>query len=138
MKTEIAFVKQGGQILDRNALANFWNAIPDGEWILQLQSRNIRSLKQAGYYWVAVVPAVRQGLQDAGYTEVRLNAQAHELLKQLFLKKEIVSAYTGEMLTTTGSTTELDTQEFENYIDQVVAWAAENLYLSIPPPQRKQ
>lgn len=91
-----------------------------------------RSLCQNSFYWGVVVPMVRAGLLDTGY-KLSLE-QTHDLLKMMFLEKEIVNEKTGEILKSIKSTTELTTTDFMVFIDDVQRWASEYLSIVIPSP----
>lgn len=93
-----------------------------------------RSSQQNRYYWGAVIPVVAAGLQELG---VRMTAeQTHDLLKYKFCKTEIVTN-DGDILTTLGSTTQMDTAEFNIFVEQVQQWAAEYLRVVIPEPNEQ-
>lgn len=77
---------------------------------------------------------VREGLRDLGYRDVKTVGDAHEVMKNLFLKKTYKNDETGQVITIVGSTTDLTTVEFNEYLDEIIEWAAEYLSISIPPP----
>ena len=59
----------------------------------------------------------------------------HDYMKYKFLKEPVVNEDTGEVLyERINSTTDLSTAEFNNYIEVVRKWAAENLDIYIPDP----
>jgi hypothetical protein len=104
-------------------------------WIEISDYRKSRSTKQNSYYHVVVVPMVLEGLVDAGYERYKLSSEVvHELLKEKFLKQEIASEITGEVLTVTRSTTDLSTVEFAEFIASVQQWASEYLNIVIASP----
>lgn len=92
-----------------------------------------RSIQQNSYYWAAVIPITKQGLIDAGYQNIGI-AEVHQLLKGMFLKKEIVNEATGDILTLAGSTAELSTVEFLEFIEKIATWLAEYLNVILPEP----
>lgn len=96
------------------------------------KKKKSRSLSQNGYYHAVVVPLIRQGLIDIGTKLTR--EETHEILKMKFLKKEIVNESTGEILTYTGSTAELTTVQFMDFISEVQQWSSEFLNVVIPDP----
>jgi hypothetical protein len=85
-------------------------------WKVQVTERkHIRNLSQNDYYW-----AILEGLSDhLGYTKEEI----HELLKYKFLKyaKEIA----GQPVVIVPSTTDLDTAQFSDYIENVLKFANE-------------
>lgn len=104
-------------------------------WIEISAYRKSRSTKQNSYYHKVIINSVLEGLVDAGYERYKLSSEVvHELLKEKFLKQEIVSEITGEVLTVTRSTTDLSTVEFAEFIANVQQWASEYLNISIASP----
>lgn len=95
-----------------------------------------RSNNQNRYYWGVVVPLVRQGLKEAGYGNV-MKSEVHKLLKGMFIKDEIVNETTGEILSFVGSTAELSTTAFNEFMEGIAQWAAEQLSLVIPEPNEQ-
>jgi len=124
-----------GRITNSVPIRNFFKELPDGSYMARFTPRKIRSLNQNAYYHGIMVPMVKEGLRDAGYDEIKTNADAHEVLKTLFLKKDIVNKTTGQLVATIpGSTTDLTTIEFNGYMDEIGKWASEFLGIYIPPP----
>lgn len=99
------------------------------------QYRKSRSNLQNKYYWGCCIPSVIDGMVDIGYPRHEIDSEVvHEFLKGKFLKKELVSEQTGDILQVTGKTKDLNTVDFSNYIDDIIRWAAEFLSISIPLP----
>jgi len=96
------------------------------------KKRRTRSLSQNSYYHAVVVKMVREGLIDVGY-KVSIE-QTHDLLKKTYLQKDIVNEKSGEILSSTKSTTELSTSEFMDFIAEIQQWATEYLSIEIPDP----
>lgn len=94
--------------------------------------RNTRSNPQNRYYWGVVVYMIRQALVESGW-EITHEA-THETLKFRFLKEDRPVGKDGEFITTVRSTTDLDTQEFSDYVEKCIQFAAEYLNVVIPPP----
>jgi hypothetical protein len=81
-----------------------------------------RSNQENRYYWGVVLKLVSQ---TTGYTPEEI----HELMRYMFLpKKEVMGQ---EII---GSTTELKTNEFEDYLTRIRGWAQEKLNIRIPLP----
>lgn len=80
-----------------------------------------RSLEQNAYYWGVVLPLIGQ---TTGY----LPEEVHEALKWKFLRQQ------GAKLDRIISTTALDTIDFEQYLEKVRLWAAQELQIVIPLP----
>lgn len=95
--------------------------------------REKRSNQANRYYWGICVDLIARGLKDAGWEPRECSAeQVHELLKREFLTED--RHINGVIVKRTKSTTELDTQQFGEYIEHCVRFAAENLDVIIPPP----
>ena len=123
MKDKSLKVKDGKMIKYNLTRANLPNLITKLKeldfnkiWKVQVTERkHIRNLSQNDKYW-----AILEGLSDhMGYTKEEL----HELLKYKFLKyaKEIA----GQPVVVVPSTSDLDTGEFAEYIENVLRFANE-------------
>lgn len=77
---------------------------------------------------------VRDALNDAGYREVKTPEDAHEILKNLFLRKKKYNRKNGRTKEIAGSTATLTTVEFNTYVEEIIQWAAEYLSIQIPLP----
>lgn len=84
-----------------------------------------RTIPQNAYLWGVVYKYISE---EIGYEP----EQVHELMKFKFLKIEILVK--GNPETVIRSTTDLSTEEFNQYIERIVRWAAEFLSVSIPEP----
>lgn len=121
------------KISRRNEMQEALLAFEGKEFQITIEKKKkSRSLNQNGYYHAVVVPMVRQGLIDIGTKLTR--EETHEILKMKFLKKEVVLEETGEILNYTGSSAELTTTQFMDYIAEIQMWAAEFLNVVIPDP----
>jgi hypothetical protein len=121
------------KISRRNEMQEALLAFEGKEFQITIEKKKkSRSLNQNGYYHAVVVPMVRQGLIDIGTKLTR--EETHEILKMKFLKKEVVLEETGEILNYTGSSAELTTTQFMDYIAEIQQWAAEFLNIVIPDP----
>ena len=88
-----------------------------------------RTNPQNKYYWGVVLPIISL---ETGYTV----DETHEVLKQMFLQKEIVNRKTGQVNRVTDSTAMQDTKQFAEYIDKIVMWAMTELDCYIPDPAK--
>ena len=86
----------------------------------------IRSSAQNNYYWGVVLTMLAA---ETGHT----TEEIHEYLKDMYLPKVFVSI-AGKEKQLTKSTTTLDTFFFEQYLEQVRAFAASELNMHIPLP----
>jgi hypothetical protein len=111
------------------------------EWCQQNKGKNIvvklerkynkRSSPQNRYYHGVVVQEIRLGFLDVGY-EMSAD-EVHYFLKQKFNAIE-VPGVGGEVIEVPGSTTEMTTVQFMEYVDRIARWAAEYLNVTIPAP----
>jgi hypothetical protein len=86
-----------------------------------------RSLPQNAWYWTAIVKPIAD---YTGYTEQEM----HAVLKEKFLaRRHIVIA--DEDISISPTTTTLTTEEFTNYAERVIAWAASDLGLVLEDPR---
>jgi len=99
------------------------------------QKKKKRSIEQNAYYWGVVVPLVKLGLTDVGYKIDK--EETHDFLKSQFLKKELINEKTGEILKTVGSTQNLSTSDFMDFIAEIQQWASEFLNVYIPDPNEQ-
>lgn len=81
------------------------------------REKRIRSHAANRYYWSMLVPIFSE---LTGYEK----DEAHELLKSMFLKREVVLPG-GETVEMIGSTAKLDVKEFGEYCDRIIRWMAE-------------
>lgn len=90
---------------------------------LQLAKKR-RSCKQNAYMWGVVIPAVLELFREAGNTITEEGV--HDFLKAYVggLQKTIIKP-DGTRAVILGSTTDLGTAEFEQYLEKCRAWAAQ-------------
>ena len=92
-----------------------------------------RSDPQNRYYWGVVVEMIRAGMKEMG--DKVTPDQVHEFLKWRFLRTQKIDEATGEVLYEyAGSTADLSTVEFSEYVEKCCQFAAELLGVSIPLP----
>jgi hypothetical protein len=137
MKNSVFIHISNNQITNKKLIRHAFEVLKDGRYEVTIQSKNNRSDQQNKYYWSGLIPAVKEGLKEIGYREITTAEQTHELMKFMFLKKQIVNENTGEVLETIGSTTKLSTTEFNEYIDRISQFAAEFLGVEIMPPNKQ-
>lgn len=108
--------------------------LADGQYLVKIESKKKRTNPQNSYLWGCVYELALVGFRDLGYSEIKTTSDVHEVFKHLFLKRDVVSP-DGELITTiTRSTTELTTIEFNQYLESIWQFSAENLNVNIPPP----
>lgn len=121
-------------IFQRNDMVSGLQNLGSGfvEIIIRLAGK--RSSPQNRYYWGAMLPIVKDGLKELGIDMSK--EQTHEMLKYRFLKREFITS-DGDILQSIGSTTELSTKEFNEYIESIQIWSAEYLNVNIPDPNEQ-
>lgn len=85
-----------------------------------------RSKSQNAYYWSVPLTILAE---STGHT----TEEVHDAVKEMFLPRKFVKLGNHEVQTHK-STTELDTDEFEKYLEQIRAWASTELGITIPLP----
>lgn len=90
--------------------------------IVVRKQKSQRSIDQNSYYWGVVVEILRDRF---GYEAEEM----HEALKFKFLR-----THEGEALETVKSTTKLNTAEFEDFLERIRRWAAQEYNCFIPLP----
>lgn len=93
-------------------------------------TRDVRSRtnKQNKYYWGVIVDRISN---ETDHTD----EEVHEFLKTKFLGRRFIEI-AGEEVEITKSTKKIDTIEMTRYIEQIRAWAAQFLGMTIPSPQQ--
>ena len=107
---------------DRETFDRYLTSLIGQVQIIVKKKRKQRSVEQNNYYWGVVIPIL---MDYCGYTK----EQMHNALIMMFLKVE------GKIPTFRGSS-ELNTLEFCEFVDRVVIWAAMELNVVIPPPEK--
>lgn len=122
--------------MKRDILVNFSDEGPRRSLLMELSKlrgphrisvckyRKRRTDRQLRYYWPCVVQPFADFLRAQG--ENVTDDEAHEYLKLRFNGREIINPGSGEVVGTVGrSTGELDTSEFNDYVERCAAWLAE-------------
>lgn len=133
----LAKVKDGGlKVSRRSDFVEVLNSFEGKDIQITIdKKKNDRSILQNNYYWAVCVPLVREGLKDAGMKMSK--EETHELLKYKFLQVEKVNEETGEVFKFLGSSAELTTTGFMEYIADIQQWGAEYLDIQIPSPNEQ-
>jgi hypothetical protein len=105
---------------------DWFDKFPEGTHVFvtikKIEKRQMRSIVQNNYYWGVVIDI----LSDfTGYDPEEM----HNALRHKFLTYENIKG-----LPTTLSTTQLKTNEFEDYLERIRRWAATDLGVYIPLP----
>jgi hypothetical protein len=91
------------------------------------QYRLRRSINQNKYYFGVVLERISQA---TGFFPDEL----HDILKRKFNPKIKVLRQTGEEMVIGGTTTEMNTEEFEKYLENIRIWALSELDCLVPLP----
>jgi hypothetical protein len=126
---------KGGKLFIRNRRA-FDDQIArlNERWELEVtvkRQTTTRSLQANRYYWGVVVAALSE---HTGYTPDEL----HDFLKMKFIPKRLAvcdgNGVVVDELVLGGSTREMNTIEFYDYVESIRMWAAEELGVVTPDP----
>lgn len=117
-------------------IVDYIRSRPEGVYSIELtRVRRGRTLNQNAYYWAVVLPCVARGFAAAyGEADVSVD-RAHRRLKDEFLRRPDRRADTGEVVGWfTPSSADLDVEEFCTFLDNVIAFARDQMMIQIPPP----
>jgi hypothetical protein len=117
------------------ALAQHFNQLSDGKYLLETKHADRRSIQQNRYYW-DMCDIIKDALRDAGWNWIRTKEDAHNYLREKFLRITEVNEETGEGFDRTRSTTELTPDEMNAYWEDIWQFASEYLGIYIPPPEK--
>jgi hypothetical protein len=94
-----------------------------------------RSLPQNAFLHGVVIPEVRLGMIEAGYSPAECTTEmVKDFLKFRFAKKELVNEKTGEIMETIQPTSQMTTIELNEFIEEIRRFSAEFLNHEIPEP----
>lgn len=130
-------ISPAGHVINTQSVRQFFNELPqDSTGTLTWKPANVRSLSQNAYYHAVCVPMIKDGLREIGYDEIKTNDQAHSFLKNKFLRQYAHNRNNPEEVLDlgAGTTTELTTKMFMDYIAEIQKFAAEFLSITIPDP----
>lgn len=109
---------------------SFWKilkTLKEKKYAIEIkQYRENRSNPQNRYYWGAVLSILSS---HTGFT----SEEMHEVLKQKFLPV-FKALPTGEEIRIPGSTSTLDTVQFEDYLEKIKQFAIQELDCYLPDP----
>ncbi len=97
------------------------------------EHRARRSDRQNRYLWPCFVQPFGDYLRGHG-NEHFTDEMAHAVLKEMFLKTTVIDAETGQEFTYTRSSTELNTVEFNEYLDKIAAFLVTECGFVVPEP----
>jgi len=113
---------------DKKRLYQVLKNLQSGVYKVTLQKiKDSRSLNQNKYYWAVVVSVLAS---EVGY----FKDEMHMVLRRKFLGYTRTNPITGEQEMFAKSTTDLNTQEMEEYLEAIRVWAISELDIYIPLP----
>ena len=114
---------------DKQSLFSYLKELENDYIVSVKKQRNTRSNMQNSYYWKCIV----QGLaEELGY----FPNEMHDALRAKFLSEyEMISFNDNQIaINKIGSTTALNTKEFETYTEQIRVWALTDLGIRLMLP----
>ena len=114
---------------DKQSLFSYLKELENDYIVSVKKQRNTRSNMQNSYYWKCIV----QGLaEELGYFPNEL----HDALRAKFLSEYEMISYNDNQIAINkiGSTTALNTKQFEQYTEQIRVWALTDLGIRLMLP----
>lgn len=119
---------------DKRLILESIRALQGPHRISWCKHRPRRSDRQNRYYWPCFVQPFADYLRQS--KPLFTDEMAHAVLKEMFLKVTVMDENTGRELEYTRSTTELNTEEFNHYLDEVAKFLAEDCGFVVPEPDQ--
>lgn len=132
-KFTIINVNEAGEITNRNNLKELFT-LKKGRYMVEVSGADKRSLQQNKYIHAVLIPEFRKALNSVGYGEVKTDEQAKLVMKSMFLTREFPSETGGKPVHFVQDTSALTKEEMGVLIEEVIAFAAENMNYQIPFP----
>ncbi len=122
---KIYLTKEDGKIYATKSIKNELETMKDGSYVITIdKQKKARSNLQNSYYWWLVLPLLSE---STWYTEEEI----HELMKKQFLSKRKKVLW--KFINKAKSTTELSTEEFNEYIEKIRVFASKfSVYIPLP------
>ena len=114
---------------DKQSLFSYLKELENDYIVSVKKQRNTRSNMQNSYYWKCIV----QGLaEELGY----FPNEMHDALRAKFLSEYEMISYNDNQIAINkiGSTTALNTKQFEQYTEQIRVWALTDLGIRLMLP----
>lgn len=113
------------QAVYKKGLTKFFEQWPNERFEMEVKKVNDHSRPLQKYYFGVVIPQMQLALNDAGYA-VALG-DVHDFIKQFcpVMREQII--IDKKVFEHDRSLTDLDTQEFRDYIEQLAKWALDFL-----------
>lgn len=108
--------------------------VPIGSYKIIMEPLGKRTTLQNAWFH-SILPEIRMALRDAGFSDIKTNEDAKDLVKSIFFKKKISNGVEEiEVIQGTSKTAKLD---FAEKADEIIRWAAEYLGINIAPPEKQ-
>jgi hypothetical protein len=118
---------------EKQAVLQFVRGLAGPHRVEIVKYRARRTDTQNRYYWPCVVQPFADFLRGQG--ETITDEQAHDLMKAKFLTVTVTNSGTGEVIgDRVRSTTELNVEEFSEYLEKCIAWLADMFGIECPIP----
>ncbi len=132
MHEEIIHINNG-EVTNYKALEKFYAGLGTGKYLITAKNIKKRSNNQNRYYWSVCVGMIKDRMIELGND---VDAQlVHDYLKDRFNRKEIWAD--GVNIGSIGdTTTKLNKEDFEKYLEKVKRFAADVLSIYIPDPNQ--
>lgn len=126
-----------GKPVNAENVRKLFNQLTEGKYNVDITKIDKRSNQQNRYLHGVLIPEFRKALNSVGYDEVKTDSQAKEIMKQTFLKREVVNKETGGKLEYVQQTRDLTKEENNILIEEVIKFCAENMNYVVPYPNEQ-
>jgi hypothetical protein len=119
------------QLYDRIGLLQHIQALKNTEVKLVITPKLQKRTKQQNhYYWGVVIPFVQKKLNELGWDYDPIDV--HTFCKSQFCAKEVVHPITNEIVKLPQSTAKLSKEAFQQYLQRINQFLAENFGETLP------
>lgn len=129
--------KSDGSFSNTKVYKEYLDELEHGQIKIVVSSMKKRSLPQNSFLHGVLIPEFRNALVSVGYDEVKNDKQAKDIMKKMFLTRQIVNKETGEYLEYIQDTSDCTKEEMGILYDEVVKFCLENMNYRIPLPNEQ-
>jgi hypothetical protein len=135
IKTEIYCNVENGKIISNRKLLSDTLATFKGRVIITIETAKKKRSSQQNRYLHAAFTILSKELINYTGDERYTAAMVKDIVKCKFLTVDMINENSGEVIgTSIKSTTELSTFEMNEFIENMIRWAAEQFNINIPYP----
>jgi len=119
------------------AIRNYMEQLPDGRYSVEVkEAKSKRSLQQNNYRWGVVIPTIIKRFDEGGqiWTPEEVNYLIKKETGMYIEYKQLPSGKFQEIVVETRGKSKAT---FEEFMEKVRAWAAQELLLTIPMPNEE-